>query len=129
MKTGKRTKPILDIGDQRRTLKSLISELKEAIKYCRQDMDEKSFGYEKGVLLTGNEAKVILEHLRSIYTASKPSRKRALITDSEGYEIFGLAGARSKRQALEILDRHARWWEDHHIEIQASIDALKRDYE
>jgi hypothetical protein len=44
-------------------LRILIRELKEGIKYCKKqkEMDRKSWGYETGILITGNDAVMLLQ--------------------------------------------------------------------
>jgi rhamnogalacturonyl hydrolase YesR len=71
------------------TIKSIISGVKdqiEAIQLYEADMEFKSWGYEEGVLLTGNEAKVLVGSHYSLLEALKECRN----TMSEGTGYYAL---------------------------------------
>ena len=48
-------------------LKELKKMLKSSIKYCKKEkcMDSASWGYEEGIIITGNDAVLILKALES----------------------------------------------------------------
>ena len=48
-------------------LNKLKKVLKESVKYCKKEkcMDSASWGYEEGIIITGNDAVLILKALES----------------------------------------------------------------
>ena len=51
------------------TMKEIIKNIErqlEDIKKFKEPMDEASWGYEEGVLLSGNEAKAVIEQLKKV---------------------------------------------------------------
>jgi len=66
-------------------------------------MDSASWGYEEGILLTGNQAKAILEH------ASQLQADKAELLE-----------------ALEIILKENMSWYDLHTEIKSLIQKMKQ---
>ena len=59
---------------EEKTLKDYVKYLKDEIKDIKkrnEDMDESSWNYEQGVLLSGNEAQGILDILKNVLAVKK----------------------------------------------------------
>ncbi len=53
--------------------------------------------------------------------------KRKEIEDCHGYEIMGLASAKTKQAKRDAIKKHLRWHEDRVSEIQRSLTAIEKE--
>lgn len=90
-------------------MKKLIKRIKEDVKFMRthnNDMDEASFWYEKGILLSGNEAKILISAIKKNMRDAARYRwlrdQNVLTPDNEivnGCELDDAVDSRMKKQA------------------------------